>query len=514
MPVTDVLLDNPILMKHVRTRLRPRQFAPWAIIVVITCLGIVWASQAFGGIANGAGLACLMFLQAIVLAFIGASQVGGSVGGIRESGIIDFHRVSPLPPHWMTVGFFLGAPIREYALFALTLPFAFLLAALGLPGVLGWIEMSVPLVLFAWLLHGLAMVSNLVSRKPKGTKGTSGVIVVLGLMFGGPLGNLFWYAPRFLQGTDGTVQFFGVRIYWMLVTLLYVFCALAFIFIASTRKFRSERMHAFSKPQAVCAMAVVTALVLGAAWNFQGQGPVVLVVLYVLVVAGAFLTITMTPGQVTYLRGVRRALSQGRRRPSAWADAGANRVALFIICALVFGGALASWELIAGDTDPSMYSQTIAVGVLTVAYFGLGLQYFLLRLAKSGGSVLTAFLFLVWVLPVILGSISFGFGTNMSLYRSVLCVSPITGIAMSSGLVANDAGAQSYKLIALAPAVTFAFVFNFLLETMLRRIDRDMRRSVKIKEAPGPFDYLDARPGQNGDPLESPLEPDGLRSRL
>ena len=46
------------------------------------------------------------------------------MGKARESGILDFHRVSPMAPAAVVLGFFFGAPIREYLLFAATLPFS------------------------------------------------------------------------------------------------------------------------------------------------------------------------------------------------------------------------------------------------------------------------------------------------------------------------------------------------------------------------------------------------------
>jgi hypothetical protein len=106
------------------------------------------------------------------------------------------------------------------------------------------------------------------------------------------------------------------------------------------------------------------------------------------------------------------------------------------------------------------------------------------------------FLFFVWLLPILLGSISFGVGTNQALYRTVLALSPITGIAMSSELIDGIGidGVQSYKLAALAPAVLFAFVFNFLLDSVQRRLDRALREAAHIPKPPGPFDDLDRKP--------------------
>jgi hypothetical protein len=321
-------------------------------------------------------------------------------------------------------------------------------------------------------------------------------VLIFGLFFGNWIGVGLWEATRQLRGEMYTVQFFGLPIHWLAFVLLYAGCLIGFLFLACARKMRAERVHAYSKPQALAFMATITTLVLGAAWNFQGQREVVLVVLYFLVVAAIVLSTTITPDQVEYVRAVRRALRVGRHRPTVWEDSGTNRVALFGLCALVFLGATLSWELIAGRThgDASVYSQTIAVGVFVVAYFGLGSQFFQLRLARSGGSVFALFLFLVWLVPLLLGSIAFGAGTNRELFQIILCVSPLTGIAMSSGLIEETAG-QSFKLAALAPAITFAFLFNYLLVATQRKIDLSVRTASPPKPDPGPFDDLDRPDG-------------------
>jgi hypothetical protein len=489
----DILTDNPMLTKHIRTRLRPRALGMWVAVVVVLCLSVIWVGQAWDLIRGGQALTFLLGMQLIVLAFIGASQVSAAVGGARETGIIDFHRVSPQPPLWMTLGYFLGAPIREYVLFGITVPFAIALAVLGEYGLWRWFQLTLPLVFSAWLLHASSLLSALVSKKPKGAgKGAGAGILVFSLLFGSWIGGGLWYAVRRLEGQTETIQFFGLPMHWMLFILLYESCALGFLFVAAVRKMRSDRAHAYSKPLALSCMATITALTLGAAWNFLGQKEVVLVVLYFLVVAGIVLSVTITPDQTEYVRAVRRALRHGRHRPTAWEDPGANRLALCGLCALVLVGATLSWELITGRTqgDPSVYSQTIATGVFVVAYFGLGLQFFQLRFARSGGSFMALFLFFVWLLPVLLGSISFGVGTNKEAYTGVLCLSPLTGIAMSSGMI-EGSEARIYKLAALGPAILFTFVFNYLLVATQRRLDLAVRTSVKPKAPPGPFDNLD-----------------------
>jgi hypothetical protein len=507
----DILRDNPILTKHARTRLRRQPLAMWLVVVVLLCFGVVWAGQAWNLIQNGAAFTFLLGLQTILLGFIGAAQIGGSVGGVRESGIIDFHRVSPLPPLWMTLGFFLGAPIREYVLFAATIPFSLLLALVGPLGLGGWLELTLPLVVGAWLLHSVALLGALVTKKPKSSgKGAGGGIIVFALLFGQPLGSLLWYLTQQLRTGNAAISFFGLPVPWLLLVVTYGLVLVGFFLLACVRKFRADRMHAYSKRQAVAFLTTLAVMVLGVMWNFPGDDSVVLVVLYVLVVAAIVLGATVTPTRMEYAKGVRRALRDGRHRPGAWTDEGTNRWAIFALAAIAFLGATVAWEAVAGRAagSRSQFSQTIAIGVFVVAYTGLGLQYFQLRLAKSGGAMMATFLFLVWLLPILLGSITFGVGTNRELYTTVLALSPITGIALSSGLLENVGpdGGQAYKLAALAPAVLFAFVFNFLLDAAQRKLDRVLRDSAGLPKPAGPFDDLDRKPEPVLDRLGPALE--------
>ena len=85
-------------------------------------------------------------------------------GGAKVSGILDFHRVSPLTPAELTLGFFFGAPIREYVLFACTLPFVALFLAFGVPSVHGFIQLSILMVAIAWVFHGLALLNSLIMK--------------------------------------------------------------------------------------------------------------------------------------------------------------------------------------------------------------------------------------------------------------------------------------------------------------------------------------------------------------
>ena len=176
-------LDNPIFIKHVRSRLRKQPLAASAVVVTVLCMCVAWAGYQLDWFVTGRAFEWLVVLQGVILIVMGASQVSAAVGGSRASGILDFHRVSPLTPTELTLGFFFGAPVREYILFACTLPFAALFLAFGVPSVHGFVELMVLLVAMAWLFHGLALLNALIRKGQRSARGAVGVVVFFLLIF-------------------------------------------------------------------------------------------------------------------------------------------------------------------------------------------------------------------------------------------------------------------------------------------------------------------------------------------
>lgn len=472
-----ILMDNPILIRHARSRLRPYQLMPWAVIVLVLCLCIVYGGYVTRTLPSGSPLGVLLFLQVILFIFIGGQQVGASISAARSSGILDFHRVSPLPPLHTVVGFFFGAPIREYLLTALTLPFALILGLLGPSGVFGLLALEIPILLAAWILHSAALLSALVSKKPKTAgAGTIGLII-LGLLFGQWIFLGISYASTRLQIEGATLSFFGLRMHWLVFLVLYMIPVLFFLFLPSVRKMRSERLHAYTKSQAIGCMATLTTLVLGAAWDLKGTSYLVLVLTHVFLILGLILTSTITPTQSEYVRGLRRAIRYGQLRPSFWSDEGVNRLAVGIIAAIATLGATIGWEAIEGRINQSsLYSQTIAIATLVLLYFGLGLQFSLLRAPKRGATYFGLLLFFAWVLPLILGLIAVASGAENSA-PLLFGISPVAGIVLSSGAIDVELATPS-RAAALLPAVTFTVIFYFLLDATQRRLDRSVRSSM------------------------------------
>src|SRR5262249_34892379 len=154
---------------------------------------------------------------------------------------------------------------------------------------------------------------------------------------------------NWLQANDATIDFFGLPVPWLAFLVLYEATAVGFLFVASVRKMRSERAHAYSKPLSLACMATITVLTLGALWTTaRGLDFTVVGVLYGLAFAAVVLIAPITPDRREYIKGLLRAEMLGRRRPSPWSDAGTNRLAVVLLCTLVFAGATITWEVIEG----------------------------------------------------------------------------------------------------------------------------------------------------------------------
>jgi hypothetical protein len=114
----------------------------------------------------------------------------------------------------------------------------------------------------------------------------------------------------------------------------------------------------------------------------------------------------------------------------------------------------------------------LAAAVLTVAYFGLALQYFQLRHRGRGPTYFGLFLFIFWLLPLLAGSIqSMAYrGSHSGDAASIIfALSPVAGIGLIYGL-GDSAMAYSAQAAAITPILLFTFLFNYLLVGARRRV--------------------------------------------
>jgi hypothetical protein len=328
----------------------------------------------------------------------------------------------------------------------------------------------------SWVLHGLSLLNALLLKKQAGARGVVGLVIFLGFMtssmFSG-FGNLL---SRLDQ--DPRLEFFGISLPWLVVVLLYQIPVLFFVFLAARRKMDSERLHPFSKPQGIAAMATLGVLLLGGIWRLDDSDVLPTLTVYLLVILGIVLTVMVTPTQAEYYKGLWRALKQGQSRLSFWDDLALNRPFLAIICAIALVTATIAWNRLAAGSNivPTTVRQSfplaIANGVLVVAYFGLAHQFFLLRFGRRGGSFFALFLFLTWVVPLVIGTIIlFSNFNNSGPSQTIYALSPLAGVGLATGI-----GEGSYlfwiQAAAITPSLLYAFVFNGLVTAARRRVAR------------------------------------------
>jgi len=167
-----LVFENPLLIKHTRARLRRQHAIPLIAAVVVTCGLIMWPMAMFveGSSEDIAGLFMfLLVMQAGILLLAGTYRVATDVSEAQQSLMLDFHRISPQKPLAITLGFLLGSPIREYVLFACTLPFSLALAYASDVSSLSWLALMLALMSTAVLYHSGALVAAIALPAQRGS---------------------------------------------------------------------------------------------------------------------------------------------------------------------------------------------------------------------------------------------------------------------------------------------------------------------------------------------------------
>jgi hypothetical protein len=297
--------------------------------------------------------------------------------------------------------------------------------------------------------------------------------------FGGPLivGGIF--STQLVEQAD-RLSLYGISLPWLAVVLLYEIAVLFFVCLATRRRMESDRIHPLSKPQAIAGLFTLAVLGLGGIWGQHEFDLIGVAFLYVLVVISLLLVMMVTPNRSEYLKGLWRARKQGRTYVTAWDDFGLNRLFLMIACAIVLVSATMAWNAASGaqrvgiDLLSRTFPLAIANAVLTIAYFGLALQFFSLWIRVRGLIFFSLFLFVTWLVPILAGAIvsaaSMGPGYESQI---IFSLSPVGGIGLITGNF-PDGIRTAVQASALTPALLFTFVFNSLYNMARRRVHDDV----------------------------------------
>lgn len=470
MNLKTALWDNPVLVKHVRSRLRRQNLIPAVIGVIILSLCITWGAVSWHAVEDGAGFFYLLLLQGLLLFVAGTAQVANSVGQAKESGMLDFHRISPQPPLATTIGFVLGGPIREYILFACTLPFTLYFVLQGHPGPVAYASILVGMLAAAVFYHLLGALSGVLAARGAAAGAVVLVMAIQCFSFNHTGLESLSIIPTVIQAM-GTplarfehVAFFGVAVPALLLALLHQVVLGGFILAALTRKVRRDRAFFYPKIGAVIFHGAISLLVLGDIWPYQdsrdSMGFSYVLGAYAVFLAALLLSAAVTPAAGEIATGVRRAQKQQRERPSPWDDLAPNWGPLLLISMVTFAAVFLG-QVSAGTGHNT--GLTLFGGAFTAAcavlYFGSARQYLNLKLGKNNGAYFGLLLFLTWVLPLFLAGLAGSSGGHSEFASLIASISPLVGIGVFDNV--NNANLNATAVPAMV--VPFLLAVGFMV---------------------------------------------------
>jgi len=313
---------NPIILRGVRERLRIKHLIAaglFSLIISATLYFTAYLEGAEGdwildhetqswirgepSLVEGARQAFtyLFALQGFFLMFLGTGRVAAITAEEKESGLMDYQRMTPMNPFAKITGYLFGLPAREYFMFAVTLPFLLHCIIVG--------ELSIENVLHLYfvffssvvLYHLTAHVIGLVVPKPRAASWVSRIVVlglyvflpafgqagisflsfltILPTYFGKMLPQLISSQSNGYRGQFDDminfwqdVPFFTTEIPPSVFTLIMQGLILAALLITAYRKWRNESLPAFSKTSGLIIFAVFQFLLLGSLWPFFSEG--------------------------------------------------------------------------------------------------------------------------------------------------------------------------------------------------------------------------------------------------
>lgn len=448
---------NPLIWRYARSRLRWKRTLFWVLLVgilttfcsLITYLPATQRAMIEPTMAARWIFGPILVIQGIVLLLMGTGSVASGMVDERLSGALDYQRMAPLSPAHKIVGYLFGLPIREYLLFAITLPFvAFATVRGGIPVH----EVVIVYLLFwtsAMLYHFTAMAAGMVVQRWRMASRLTQLAIILLYLVLPQLSqlNIFIFesltvrpaiaehlGPYLIEAGWGTrtgmVGAFGERLvpvfnYSVSQTWFSLFLQgglMSLFFVMLLRKWVRDHHHPLNKVQVLVVLAFFQFLLLANLWPIfttdlsgavQSQfplpipvqavsGAITLVVVLLSGALGLWLLLMVTPTWASYARGWRRARKLGKSSiPSAWDESPA-----FGVCAVIAGVSAASVVLVLWLLNRTGYFAFTSGGwgeQLPVAVaLGGGLFTFGCALARwEGGRTMVAVL-LVGLLPILM----------------------------------------------------------------------------------------------------------------
>ena len=315
---------NPLILKGIRENLRTKHLIAAGLFSLIVCSTVYLTAFLDGSEGkysvnpetkewtkgesspvNGARYAFtfLLGLQGFYLMFLGTGRVASITAEERETGLLDYQRMTPMNPLSKIIGYIFGIPAREYYMFFFTLPF---LGHAILAGELPWgniIQLYSVFFCSVILYHLTAHAVGLVVPKPRAASWVSRIVVLglyvvlpglgqAGISFLSFLTILPTYFGKILpvireEGYQKSshfdyeaqiadfwqdVPFFDFTISPTTFTFLMQGLLILTLLVTGYRKWRNQALPALSKPSAFFIYFIFQFLLLGCLWTFFDKG--------------------------------------------------------------------------------------------------------------------------------------------------------------------------------------------------------------------------------------------------
>ncbi|MCC5805853.1 MAG: hypothetical protein JJU00_05940 [Opitutales bacterium] len=443
---------NPLILRYASARLRPRPliFRLLATLIVVSfaffMTFLLAREQAdLDTVAAARGtLIPLIFIQGILLMLMGTGAVASGITQEKLDGVLDYQRMTPMPAWKKVLGYLFGLPVREYAMFAVTLPFLAYALIRGAVPFGAWAPFYLLFFSGVWLYHMTGFAAAMITRRWRwAARITQGMVLVLYLFLPqlSHLGIVFFeyltvrpalaqfilpllrggveaYPELLARLGDRDVPFFQWGISSAVFALILQGALIALFYRMIERKWNRESAPALGKISGSVAFFAVIFTALGNLWprvtTIGESGPagdiaalvaVPLVFGLLGLFAGLLILRVICPERMDFRRGLLRQRKFGWTRLPWWYDETSAR-ACTVAFAVVLAGVLYFMQRTLygrmGGSALDFDFSAVPLWFLPLVC-GLTLVYFHSTREYLGDKNQLLLGLLVWIAPILLG---------------------------------------------------------------------------------------------------------------
>ena len=494
---------NPIVRRYARSRLRPTGFGVSLLLVVLISGFVFFVSREGSGRVMASpedvarvALFPLLMIQGIILFGLGTGQVAGAMTGEADEGVLDYQRLAPMSPLAKVLGYLFGLPIREWVLFAATMPFTIISLLEGEVPLQYAFQLYAVFVMAAVLYHLTGLLTGTVMKNRRWAfLGSMGLVLLLYTIIpqAAKFGLVYFkyltiypvveemmphFTPRRLgQLVDAyqmmvpQAKFFGLDLSQYVVTLVSQ-AVLSFAMIVMLwRHWRKAESHLLGKLGAVGLFAWLQIVLLGNAlplidggdifpsrelrrrfgrilnpqsefWKPEIEEAVMMVGLFGVVTMGVmwWMTLIISPSRDTQIRGWRRVRKFGGSKLPILSDAATSFPWVFAMAGIgVTGWYIFADAILDSRWYPGQELSTIALPAMVIVALsgGWALQALLETRGRKAAGLALIFVGVIPVMLAIIMGVSGGL-VSPAVWMAGIC--PVSWPVYGAGLFIPDSG--------------------------------------------------------------------------